>query len=109
MTLSKILNNRKNNIMNPHESITQTQQLKTFFIMGFPLWSSGLRLCTFIAEGTGSIPGQGTKIPQAEWCSQKNKKIECLNFFKGTLNCYFCFLILKMTENASINHYKLKA
>ena len=25
-----------------------------------------LRLCTSTAEGTGSIPGQGTKIPQAE-------------------------------------------
>ena len=27
------------------------------------LWqSSGLRLCTYTAKGTGSIPGQGTKI-----------------------------------------------
>ena len=26
------------------------------------------------ARGTGSIPGRGTKIPQAEWCSQKIKK-----------------------------------
>ena len=23
--------------------------------------------------GKGSIPGQGTKIPQAAWCGQKNK------------------------------------
>ena len=29
--------------------------------------------CTFTAEGTGSIPGWGTKIPQAKWCGQKNK------------------------------------
>ena len=33
-------------------------------------WS---RLCIFTAEGPGSIPGQGTKIPQATWRSQKNK------------------------------------
>ena len=32
-----------------------------------------LALRAFIAEGTGSIPGQKTKIPQAVWCSQKKK------------------------------------
>ena len=31
----------------------------------------GLRAST--AGGTGSIPGQGTKIPHAVWCSQKKK------------------------------------
>ena len=35
-----------------------------------------LRLCTFNAEGMGSIPGQGTKIPHVTWCGQK------INFFK---------------------------
>ena len=34
-----------------------------------------LRLCTFTAEGTGSIPGPGTKIPQAVWCGQGKKVI----------------------------------
>ena len=29
----------------------------------------GLLIST--AEGTGSIPGWGTKIPHATWCSQK--------------------------------------
>ena len=35
-----------------------------------------LGLCTPTARGTGSIPGPGTKIPPASWCSQKqtNKK-----------------------------------
>lgn len=28
-------------------------------------WSG---LLTFTANGVGSIPGQGTKIPQAAWC-----------------------------------------
>ena len=31
-----------------------------------------LRLCTFPAEGRGSIPGQGTEIPQSMWCGQIN-------------------------------------
>ena len=30
-----------------------------------------LGLCAFTAEGLGSIPGEGTKIPQATWCGQK--------------------------------------
>ena len=30
-----------------------------------------LGLCAFTAEGLGSIPDRGTKIPQAAWCSQK--------------------------------------
>ena len=33
-----------------------------------------LGLCALTAEGPGSIPGQGTKIPQAAWHSQKKKK-----------------------------------
>ena len=32
-----------------------------------------LRLCASTAGGMGSIPGQGTKIPHAVWCSQKKK------------------------------------
>ena len=33
-----------------------------------------LGLCPVIAEGLGSIPGQGTKIPQAVQQGQKKKK-----------------------------------
>ena len=35
-----------------------------------------LGLCTLTAEGPGSIPGQGTKIPQPVWCGQKKKLSE---------------------------------
>ena len=34
-----------------------------------------LELHTLTAEGLGSIPGWGTKIPQAMWYSQKEKRI----------------------------------
>ena len=34
-----------------------------------------LGLCAFISEGTGSIPSQGTKIPQAVRQGQKEKKL----------------------------------
>ena len=37
-------------------------------LWGLPWW---LRLCTFNAEGLGSIPGWGTKMPHAVWHSQK--------------------------------------
>ena len=33
-----------------------------------------LRLRTPEAGDMGSIPGRGTKIPQAAWCGQKKKK-----------------------------------
>ena len=33
-----------------------------------------LELCAYIAEGPGSIPGWGAKIPQAARHSQKKKK-----------------------------------
>ena len=33
-----------------------------------------LGLGAFTAEGPGSIPGQGTKIPQATWRGQKKKR-----------------------------------
>ena len=33
-----------------------------------------LALCTFSAEGLGSIPGQGTKIPQDVHYSKKKKQ-----------------------------------
>ena len=42
--------------------------------MGNFLAVQWLGLCTFTAEGTGSIPGQGTKIPQAVRRSQKKKE-----------------------------------
>ena len=33
-----------------------------------------VRTPRFTAESPGSIPGRGTKIPQAAWCGQKKKK-----------------------------------
>ena len=33
-----------------------------------------LRFCTLTAKGLGSIPGQGTKIPQAVWPKTRKKK-----------------------------------
>ena len=33
-----------------------------------------LRLRASIAGGTGSIPGQGTKIQHAAWCSQNKRE-----------------------------------
>ena len=34
-----------------------------------------LRLCAANAGGMGLNPGQGTKIPQATWCSQKKRRL----------------------------------
>ena len=42
--------------------------------MGNPLEVQWLGLHTLTAEGQGSIPGRGTKIPQAVWCGQNQKQ-----------------------------------
>ena len=43
-------------------------------------------LCAFTAEGQGSVPGQGTKIPQAKWHGQKKKKKK--NFIMNMVKNY---------------------
>ena len=52
---------------------------------GNSLVVQGLGLCAFTAEGLGSIPDLGTKIPEAAWHGQnktklklKTKKCNCL-------------------------------
>ena len=44
------------------------------YILGTFLAVQWLRLRTPNAQGTGSIPGRGTKIPHATRCSQKTNK-----------------------------------
>ena len=44
-----------------------------YLSMGNSLVVQWLRFHAFIAGGTSSIPGWGTKIPHAAWCGQKNK------------------------------------
>ena len=42
-------------------------------IKGRPWWASGPNASA--ASGTGSIPGQGTKILHVTWCSKKKKNV----------------------------------
>ena len=41
--------------------------------MGNSLMTQRVEVCAFTVEGLGSIPGRGTKIPQAAWCGQKKQ------------------------------------
>jgi len=50
--------------------------------MGPFLAAQGLRVHTFKAEGMGSNPGQGTKIPHAIQHSLKKKKIKKITMWK---------------------------
>ena len=58
---------------------------------GTSLTVQWLRLHASTAGGVGSIPGPGTKILHAKWCSQKKKKEKCriwglcLNFSSACL------------------------
>jgi len=40
-------------------------------LWGLPWWSSSQDSCVFTPRGMGSIPGQGTKIPNAVWSKNK--------------------------------------
>ena len=53
-------------------------KVKIFTKIGNSLLVQWLGLCTFSAEGTDLIPGQGIKIPQAAQCSLKKKKKDVL-------------------------------
>ena len=61
--------------MGSQESDTTEQlsmtMMKTKRYVGNSLVIQWLGLHASIAEGTGSIPGQGTKSPQATWHGQK--------------------------------------
>ena len=61
--------------MGSQESDTTEQlsmtTMKTKRYLGNSLVIQWLGLHASIAEGTGSIPGQGTKSPQATWHGQK--------------------------------------
>ena len=67
-------------------------------VPGIPWWSSQwLGLCAFTAEGAGSIPGWGTKIPQAMAAknTQKNKnKTRVPSLVLNLLICSSKFLYL---------------
>ena len=54
-------------------SFTLCQALK-IQAWGLPWTSQWLRLCTSTAGDADSIPGRGTKIPQATQCGQKTRK-----------------------------------
>lgn len=49
---------------------------------GGSMW---LRLCTSITGGSGSIPGQETKILNAAQCCQKNKNTMLWDFAGGSV------------------------
>ena len=63
--------------------------------VGTSLAVQWLRLHTPSAEGTGSIPGQGTKILHAVWHGQKKKKV---------CNLVFCNIQLKDSFNLLRNN-----
>ena len=52
-----------------------------------------LGLCALTAEGPGSIPGWGTKIPQAAWCGKKKNKN------KNNKNIYSSLKIIWIANN----------
>ena len=55
-------------------SITSHQGSGKTTVRGDSLVGLWLGLCAFTAKGPGSIPGWGTKIPQASWLNPRKQK-----------------------------------
>ena len=66
------------------EESTPPSQLKTAF-EGKSLAIQRLGLCTFTAEGAGSIPGRGTKIPTSLRAQPKKTAFK-MDIFYSTQN-----------------------
>ena len=66
-------------------------------ISGNTLAVQWLGLQAFTAKGPGSIPGRGTKIPQAVWHSQKKNKGQ------------FCMIQTKIKGHMSFRKKKSEA
>ena len=52
-------------ILRPRQPAVAPYQKESQTAQGLPLADQWLRLCTSTAGGLGSVPGQGTEIPQA--------------------------------------------
>ena len=61
-------------LMEASETNVKLLHSSKILLSGTSLAVQWLGLCALTAEGPGSIPGQGTKIPQASRCSKKKKK-----------------------------------
>ena len=65
----------------------KTEKEKKMCMSGNSLAFQWLGLRALMAEGPGSTPGRGTKIPQAAWCDQKQKKKKEKMCMKKRGNC----------------------
>lgn len=83
----------------------------TWTISNIVTLGKSLAVCVFIAEGLGSIFGQGIKIPQAMWCSQKKKYLSLCPLIWGrwpTLSCLLknvaIAIIFSFSWTVSVSH-----
>ena len=87
--------------------ITLSTFKTTPFILPFQE-SLGLGLCAFTAEGAGSIPGQGTKIPQdARHGQKKISKVKTVTITATTKPKIVPELIISLGLPAEANYFEV--
>ena len=82
----------KENILNMH-------------ILGIPWWPSGIG--AFSAEGPGSIPDWGTKIPQTTWTSNPLPQMHILSWSTASsLSCLSFVLGMVVTRVTTVSSFQ---
>ena len=67
-----------------------------------------LRLCASKAEGTGSIPDQGAKVPHAAWHSLKKKRERNLSYVFMRLTCQKDPVVMNSQRNTGNKSSRLE-
>ena len=58
--------------------------------------------CTFNAGGVSSIPGQGTEIPHATECGQKNQKEQIMDTYNSKYESQMSLISKRRVSGASL-------
>ena len=105
----------------PRPNVTFGCAVRVYYLLGTSLAVQWLRHSASTAGGTGQLPGQGTKIPHASRCGQKEKrmlsiglqhhphgsKLSLAHLLSGLRNCLsqvpwsVCFQLDSTTERQS--------
>ena len=89
----------------PSASLLFKENILNMHILGIPWWPSGIG--AFSAEGPGSIPDWGTKIPQSTWTSNPLPQMHILSWSTASsLSCLSFVLGMVVTRVTAVSRFQ---